>query len=278
MPNGNAAFCCYSCKSLEGGDASDSGARCRRYAEPLENPAVVICRSFTLRDGPPALNPRARAWLRGLPHGVLLSSTGHVETDCTTVRAFKRKSVEDRWVDDAHDALETALPAPFVVKRGASLFYEIVVDESLRIAADMRKPVRGQSAFQTDLCVFERMENGAELPRVVLEFKTDLTTHDVLTYSAKAARHRSVYPYLRYGLALARPATVPRRFFTHNDALDFCVALGGAKPEQVVALVVEELAMSQRMQALVFRRTAGADGEPLVRRTWVAGPLATLAV
>ena len=271
MPNGNAAFCCYSCKSLEGGDASGGGARCRRYAEPLENPAVVICRSFALQDGPSALPPYTRALLRTLPHGLLLSSTGHEETDFKTVRAFKRKAVEDRWVDDAHDALEATLPAPFVVKRGASLFYEIVVDESLRITADLHKPVRGQSAFQTDLCVFECVANGAELPRVVLEFKTDLTTHDVLTYSAKAARHRSVYPYLRYGLVLARPTTVPRRFFTHNDALDFCMALGGAEPKQVVALVQEELAVSQRMQALVFRGTT----DPLVRRTWVAGPLAT---
>ena len=52
--------------------------------------------------------------------------------------------------------------------------------------------------------------------------------------------------------------------------LDLCIALGGAVPEQMVALVHEELTLSQRMQVLVFRGTAA----PLVRRTWVAGPLA----
>ena len=32
-----------------------------------------------------------------------------------------------------------------------------------------------------------------------MEFKQGLSTHDVLTYSAKATRHKQVYPYLRYG-------------------------------------------------------------------------------
>lgn len=267
MPNGNSAFCCYACRSLDRDDPA--APRCRRYAEPLENPAAVICRSFALPDDHGPLSAQARSLLRTLPHGVLVSSTGHLESDFAPVRPFRRKNVEDRLVDDVHDALVASLPVTFTVRRGANLYYEIVVDEALRITADPRKPVRGQSAFQSDLCVFERGAEGVELPRVVLEFKTDLTTHDVLTYSAKAARHRTVYPYLRYGVVLAKPAVVPRRFFTHNDALDFCIAVGGGVPEQVVALVQDELAASQRMQALVF----GGTGAALVRRTWHDGPL-----
>jgi hypothetical protein len=267
MPNGNSAFCCYSCRSLDRTDPAAS--RCRRYGEPLENPAAVLCRSFALPDGHGPLPRTASAILRALPHGVLVCSTGHDATDFTPVRPFKRKNVEDRLVDDVHDALGVALPDRFVVRRAANLYYEILVDEALRITADPRKPVRGQSAFQTDLCIFERGADGVELPRVVLEFKGDLTTHDVLTYSAKAARHRTVYPYLRYGIVLARPSSVPRRFFTHNDALDFCVAVGDGVPEQVVALVHDELEASQRMQALVFRGTGAA----LVRRSWADAPL-----
>ena len=32
-----------------------------------------------------------------------------------------------------------------------------------------------------------------KIPRVVMEFKQGLSTHDVLTYSAKATRHKQVY-------------------------------------------------------------------------------------
>ena len=57
-----------------------------------------------------------------------------------------------------------------------------------------------------------------------MEFKTDITTHDVLTYSTKARKHKQVYPYLRYGLVIGSVERIPRRFFTHNEGLDFCVA------------------------------------------------------
>lgn len=45
----------------------------------------------------------------------------------------------------------------------------------------MRKPRRGASAFQTDLCVFEDKSEEVTIPRVVIEFKTHISTHDVLT-------------------------------------------------------------------------------------------------
>jgi hypothetical protein len=48
-----------------------------------------------------------------------------------------------------------------------------------------------------------------------------MTTHDVLTYSAKARKHKQVYPYLRYGFVVPEVEFVPRRFFIHNDALDY---------------------------------------------------------
>ena len=131
MPDGNGAFCCFSCRSIERGPVTGGGDRCRRYGEPLENPAAVICRSFALRQ-PAVFGSHERSILRTLPHGVLVASTGHAATDFVPVRAFKRKTVEDRWVDDAYDALEAALPAPFFVRRGANLLYEIVLDETVK--------------------------------------------------------------------------------------------------------------------------------------------------
>jgi hypothetical protein len=135
---------------------------------------------------------------------------------------------EDDFVGIALGAAQEIVAPPLSVVRGAALLYQITVDNRLSVRVQPRKPVRGQSAFQTDLCVFEEVrfeENSkdvkVQIPRVVMEFKPGLSSHDVITYSAKARKHKSVYPYLRYGLVIANETTIPGRFFIHNEALDF---------------------------------------------------------
>ncbi|MHB8810101.1 MAG: hypothetical protein ACYC9M_08820, partial [Desulfobulbaceae bacterium] len=124
---------------------------------------------------------------------------------------------------------------------------------------DIKKPKRGRSAFETDLCVFESIDNSLKIPRVVLEFKGNLTTHDVLTYSAKARKHKQVYPYLRYGLVLSGSSSVPGRFFTHNEALDFCVAAksyGENRLQDLFARLLEkEVATSRHLESIAFGQT-----------------------
>jgi|GEM_PF-865275 len=151
---------------------------------------------------------------------------------------------------------------------GLNLYYEVVVDNRLRVRTDVRKPMRGQSAFQTDLCLVEVVSEGDEspllIPRVVFEFKMGITTHDVLTYNAKARKHKNVYPYLRYGIVIAAEQKVPRKFFVHNDSLDFCLAVGAlatdpARLRQAIGpLIAAELAASRQMEAAAFGR-AGPD-------------------
>jgi hypothetical protein len=89
-----------------------------------------------------------------------------------------------------------------------------------------------------------------------MEFKPSLTTHDVLTYSTKARKHKQVYPYLRYGLVLGNDPSVPGRFFTHNEALDFCVAAATYKGprlhELFATLLDKEVKASQVLEKLIF--------------------------
>lgn len=143
---------------------------------------------------------------------------------------------ESEFVTEALAAAKQVLQHPLSIERGKVLLYEETVDNNLSLTVDPKHPVRGDSAFQTDLCVFEtktvssQTATGAKaedflIPRVVLEFKTGISNHDVLTYSAKARKHKQVYPYLRYGLVVSNEAVVPRRFFIHNDFLDFFAAL-----------------------------------------------------
>ena len=162
-------------------------------------------------------------------------------------------AAESHFVSVALAAISKVLESPLSIKRGAALLYEIAVNNELRVTLDPRKPTRGDSAFQTDLCVFEEKTPELVLPRMVIEFKTRITTHDVITYSAKARKHKQVYPWLRYGFA-SEDAAVPRRFFVHNDGLDFFIA-AGALPNVGAAfrdLVVEEVEASRRLERIAF--------------------------
>jgi len=58
------------------------------------------------------------------------------------------------------------------------------------------------TTHETDLLVVENLDEVKWTPRVVIEAKGNgaINTHDAITYSHKAATHRQVHPYLRYGL------------------------------------------------------------------------------
>jgi len=165
---------------------------------------------------------------------------------------------EDDFVKIAMAAAEEVLGGTLSIERGKSLLYQVTVDNRLDLAVDPKSPKRGQSAFQTDLCVFEKVDGDVKIPRVVLEFKAKLSTHDVLTYTTKARKHKQVYPYLRYGLIVAEVKTIPGRFFTHNDSLDFCVAAESygmnRLPELFTNLLSAEVSASRVLEKISFGR------------------------
>jgi hypothetical protein len=163
---------------------------------------------------------------------------------------------ESGFVDVAENVANEILKPPMLVKRGAALLYQVTVDNKLETTVDVKHPVRGNSAFQTDLCIFEEKSKGVFIPRVVLEFKTRISTHDVLTYSAKATKHKQVYPYLRYGIVASAEASVPGRLFTHNESLDFCACVGGMDDDQFgeifADLLTSEVKSSKRLEKLAY--------------------------
>jgi hypothetical protein len=163
---------------------------------------------------------------------------------------------ESKFVEVAHATAEEILRPPLSVRRHAALLYEVTVDNNLSLTVDPKQPVRGDSAFQTDLCIFEAKSDSVVIPRVVLEFKAGITTHDVLTYSAKARKHKQVYPYLRYGIVVSAVAAVPRRFFVHNESLDFFAALQNTKNTELQQffsrLLKAEVEASRRLESIAF--------------------------
>ncbi len=146
----------------------------------------------------------------------------------------------------------------FFVKKQANLLYQICINPELKIdIKDITNPLRGSSAFQTDLCIFEKI-NEIDIPRVVIEFKTNYTTHDVLTYSAKAGKHKQIYPYLRYGLISTALPYITGRFFTHNENLDFVLTTKRyndnktAIRDVIHKLVVFEIDKSIKLEEIYF--------------------------
>lgn len=120
------------------------------------------------------------------------------------------------------------------------------------------KPELHQSAgYETDLLIYDT-EDGLWMPRVVLECKKGgVTTHDALTYSSKAATHKHVHPYLRYGVLIGDfgPA-LPGRLIRHGVYFDFMMAWSSDKPtttewSMVVDVIKKELAASRDLYAIL---------------------------
>ncbi|MPZ34748.1 MAG: hypothetical protein GEV13_27820 [Rhodospirillales bacterium] len=168
-------------------------------------------------------------------------------------------ATESAVVGTVKNIIESGLHAQTLkVERGAPLLYQVRVDNNLKVIdpSSVQSPKRGSSAFQTDLCIFERKGDNIWLPRVVFEFKTGITTHDVLTYSVKAQRHKTIYPYLRYGFVASDETNVPGRFFTHNTNLDFCLCTSGLDDDalgiEVLGLLSSELKTSRDLERIAF--------------------------
>ena len=117
--------------------------------------------------------------------------------------------------------------------------------------------------YQTDLLIAERLaELGSWVPRVVVEFKLgNVSTHDVLTYSAKAATHKNVHPYLRYGIVVGKHAKpVPRRLMRHGHHFDFMLMLESGTLTKtdlkgLIRLLKEEVKASRSIGNLLARES-----------------------
>ena len=146
-----------------------------------------------------------------------------------------------------------------IVDRKANLFYELYLNRKLELMIppeSTKNPKRGTSAFQTDICICELID-GVKFPRLAIEFKESISTHDILTYSAKAGQHKRIYPCLRYGILVGNEASIPSRFFIHNENLDFFIAAKNYKGQEklrplVQTLVEAELAISRKLEEIHF--------------------------
>jgi hypothetical protein len=154
---------------------------------------------------------------------------------------------ETQFRNVLHELLREKLQ-PYTVTKGENLLYKLMINPQGKIDPDpttVTHPKRGQLAFQTDILVKK-----GNLPLVVIELKVrGFSTHDVLTYSTKAIKHKEVYPYLRYGLVIGEKTKIEKRFFTHNTGFDFAVAIDNIKNriDELAEIIRTQLRASEEM-------------------------------
>jgi hypothetical protein len=181
------------------------------------------------------------------------------------VNKGKALAGERAWVETVKTDIEAALARQGItVQTGYRLPYAVQI-ASYRNSdgSAVPAPVTRSHGYQTDMLIAEQIEGTEDwVPRVVVEFKLgDVTTHDALTYSAKAATHKSVHPYLRYGIVIgAYKGQVPLRLIRHGLHLDFMVTLASKEltatdRDRLAGVLRDEILASQTMSAMLAAKS-----------------------
>jgi hypothetical protein len=117
-------------------------------------------------------------------------------------------------------------------------------------------PEMHQAEYQTDILLYDTTKGGDWVPRVVIECKQGIHTHDALIYSTKATTHKQVHPYLRYGLLICYETALPGRVIRHGAFFDFMMVWKSQKPREeewteFVRVVQSEVRASRLLQELL---------------------------
>jgi hypothetical protein len=140
---------------------------------------------------------------------------------------------EKQFADEITPLLQKKLSHKYEVLPKGNLQHTLIFGKDGKVWPEVERfqPKRGVYAYQTDILVTGRNK----VPLVAIELKCRrnvqekgafrFNTHDLLVYSGKATRHKELYPYLRYGIAVGGVPSIGRKFFLHNRGLDFVIAI-----------------------------------------------------
>ena len=98
--------------------------------------------------------------------------------------------------------------------------------EILEYNQDFSPKKENSMPFETDILIYEQERNTIK-PRIIIEAKlASITTHDAITYSYKAQNHKSITPFIRYGIIIGnrKHYPLPGRLFRHGTNFDFMMS------------------------------------------------------
>lgn len=121
-------------------------------------------------------------------------------------------------------------------------------------------PKPNVNRYETDLAVLDPEEKQSWKPRVIIEAKKrSITTHDAITYSQKALSHKTVHPYLRYGIMLGdrERYPLPGRLYRHGAHFDFMISFGSAQPtklemDRFTEIISAEIDASRKLEKIIY--------------------------
>jgi hypothetical protein len=164
---------------------------------------------------------------------------------------------EAEWVELVADRVRTGLAQS---EHSLKIKTQLKIPYGYEIRAYREEPEAEAISFAIDFSVIEELPDGSWKPRVVVEAKVNsITTHDAITYSRKAADHKSVFPYLRYGIMLGnrRHFPLPGRLYRHGTQFDFMISfrdheLSAKELEAFNALLLEEVEASKALDNMIY--------------------------
>ncbi|MBA7498187.1 hypothetical protein ES704_00922 [subsurface metagenome] len=166
---------------------------------------------------------------------------------------------EKEWMEDVKKRLEqeeSFLKKKIFFSTGKRVPYSFEVLSYLNDKPDDRNIIK----YETDLLVYQKIDNEKWKPRIIIEGKINsVTTHDAITYSQKASTHKNVHPYLRYGILLGnrKHYPLPGRLFRHGAYFDFMLSWKAYKPAEdewknFLDIINSEIEYSKKLEEILF--------------------------
>jgi len=163
---------------------------------------------------------------------------------------------ENEWTERISKKLKTFLkPHGLFVDTLRKIPYsQEIIGYSEEWEPEYMEPIR----FETDMVIYEKVDESI-IPRVIVEAKiSKVSTHDAITYSYKAERHKTITPYLRYGIMLGdrNQYPLPGRLFRHGTNFDFMFSFVGTKPtttewKSFTEMLLKEVEYSRTMEEML---------------------------
>ena len=125
---------------------------------------------------------------------------------------------------------------------------------------DKADPKPNVNQYETDLVIPDYESEELWKPRVIVEAKKgSVTTHDAITYSQKALSHKTVHPYLRYGIMLGdrKHYPLPGRLYRHGAHFDFMISFVGTRPSEAEIdafgeIIRAEIDASRKLEKIIY--------------------------
>ena len=166
---------------------------------------------------------------------------------------------EKEWMEEVKKRLEqeeSFLKKKIFFSTGKKVPYSFEVLSYLNDRPEGKNIIR----YETDLLVFQKIDNEKWKPRIIIEGKINrVTTHDAITYSQKASSHKNVHPYLRYGILLGnrKHYPLPGRLFRHGAYFDFMLSWKAFEPtddewKDFLGIINSEIEYSEQLEEILF--------------------------